>query len=65
MDPKQAPTLSGEALNAYMLKREAQRHAATSQAGDSPMALDATLAQISAEMTQEALERLQRAAKPA
>ena len=56
--------LTGEAQTDHLLRREAARRASTAGTGGSPPAVEATLASISAEVTAEAAERLERAAMP-
>ncbi len=56
--------LIGEARASYRLRGEAVRQSTSSATGNSPLALEATLASISAEVTQEAIERKQRSIKP-
>lgn len=53
--------LTGEAQTNYLLRREAARRASTPSTGSSPPAMEATLASISAEVTAEAVERLDHA----
>lgn len=64
MDEASGRGLTGEAQTDYLLRREAARRASTSGTGGSPPAVEATLAGISAEVTAEAVERLERAAMP-
>jgi len=55
---------TGEPQTSVLLQREAVRVASASRAGASPSAVEATLASISAEVTAEAIERLNRNAIP-
>ena len=64
MDEGSGRGLTGEAQTDYLLRREAARRVSTSGTGGSPPAVEATLASISAEVTAEAVERLERAAMP-
>ena len=54
----------GHEVRAHPEEREAARRASTSGTAGSPPAMEATLASISAEVTAEAIERLERAAMP-
>lgn len=56
--------LTGDALNEYLLKREALRRANAANPGSSPIALESALADLSAEMTAEALYRKQHPSVP-
>lgn len=62
MDEGSGRGLTGEARTDHLLRREAARRASASGGGGSPPAVEATLASISAEVTAEAIERLERAA---
>ena len=64
MGKEVGPALTGDAQSDDLLRREAARQASTSSARRSPEALESTLASISAEVTAEAIERLNREAKP-
>lgn len=64
MNRENDPELTGKSQTAYVLRREAVRRASISESENSPSALDATLARISAEVTEEAMERLSRSTKP-
>ena len=55
---------SGAGQTNYLLQREAVRLASASRTGGSPSAVEATLASISAEVTAEAMDRLNRTATP-
>lgn len=57
-DEDDQPVPTGDARTAYLLRRAAAGHASTPSTANSPSALDATLARISAEVTAEAAERL-------
>jgi hypothetical protein len=61
MDKEDRPALTGEAQTSYLLRREAARKAAASGSSSSPLAVEATLASIAAEVTADALERYNRA----
>jgi hypothetical protein len=54
---------TGDANTSYLLHRKAIRRAAFPTTGSSPLALEATLASISAEVTTEAVQRRYRDAK--
>lgn len=64
MDERSDRGLTGQAQTDHLLRHEAARRVSTSGTGGSPPAVEATLASISAEVTAEAVERLERAAMP-
>jgi hypothetical protein len=55
--------LAGEARTNFLLRREALRRATASNANGSPPAVEATLANISAEVMEEAIARRARLLK--
>jgi len=58
MTDKIKPELSGAAMTHYQQMRTAARQAALAACGGSSLAMESTLAQISDEVTEEAVERL-------
>ncbi len=55
---------TGKAHTNSLLQREAAHRASVSRTGASPSAVEATLTSISAEVTAEAMERLNRCTSP-